>query len=67
MVPLQEKAREAEEKLSNEALAIPNFPDESVPEGEDEEDNVEFVKYLSLKNLALNLKSIGNFLKSMVG
>lgn len=41
MIPVQEKAREAEEALYNVALAMPNFPDDSVPKGEDEEDNVE--------------------------
>ena len=46
MVPLQEKAREAEEKLSNLALTIPNFPDDSVVDGKDEEDNVELKKVL---------------------
>ena len=56
MVPLQEKAREAEEKLSNEALAIPNFPDESVPEGEDEEDNVELRKVLEPKEFSFKPK-----------
>ena len=43
---LQEKAREAEAELEEVALAIPNFPDDSVPEGEDEEDNVELRKVL---------------------
>ncbi len=46
MVPVQEKAREAEESLYAVALAIPNFPDDSVPEGADEEDNVELRKVL---------------------
>jgi seryl-tRNA synthetase len=46
MVPLQEKAREAQEALYSVALAIPNFPDDSVPEGTDEEDNVELRKVL---------------------
>ncbi len=46
MVPVQEKAREAEEALYAVALAIPNFPDDSVPEGADEEDNVELRKVL---------------------
>lgn len=46
IVPLQEKAREAEEALYNVALAMPNFPDHSVPEGKDEEDNVELRKVL---------------------
>ncbi len=43
---LQEKAREAEAALYEVALAIPNFPDDAVPEGEDEEDNVELRKVL---------------------
>jgi seryl-tRNA synthetase len=50
MNELQEKAREAEEALYEVALAVPNFPDESVPEGEDEEDNVELRKVLEPKS-----------------
>ncbi len=46
MVPVQEKAREAEEALFSVALAMPNFPDDSVPEGKDEDDNVELRKVL---------------------
>ena len=46
MVPVQEKAREAEDALYDAALAMPNFPDESVPEGADEEDNIELRKVL---------------------
>ncbi len=46
MVPLQEAAREAEEALYAVALAVPNFPDDSVPAGTDEEDNVELRKVL---------------------
>jgi len=46
MVPLQERAREAEAALYDVALAIPNFPDDSVPEGADEEENVELRKVL---------------------
>ena len=46
MVPLQEKAREAEAALYEVALSIPNFPDADVPEGADEEDNVELRKVL---------------------
>jgi len=46
MIPLQEKAREAEAALYEVALAIPNFPDDSVPEGADEDDNVELRKVL---------------------
>ena len=46
MVPLQEQAREAEAALQEVALGIPNFPDDSVPEGTDEEENVEIRRVL---------------------
>ena len=56
MVPLQEKAREAEEALYTIALAMPNFPDNSVPEGEDEDDNVELRKVLAPKEFSFKPK-----------
>ena len=56
MVPLQEKAREAEEALYNVALTIPNFPDETVPEGADEEDNVELRKVLEPRSFTFEPK-----------
>jgi len=37
----QEIVREVEEKLTSIAMSVPNIPDSDVPEGEDEEDNVE--------------------------
>lgn len=46
IVGLQATAREAEEALENVALAMPNFPDDSVPVGADEEGNVERRKVL---------------------
>jgi len=46
MIPMQEKARDAEKSLHSLALAMPNFPDDSVPEGKDEEDNKELSKVL---------------------
>jgi len=46
IVGLQETAREAQEALENVALAMPNLPDDSVPEGADEEDNIELRKVL---------------------
>ena len=46
IVRLQATAREAQEALEVVALAMPNFPDDSVPEGADEEDNVELKKVL---------------------
>ena len=42
----QEEARDAEEALAALAMGIPNFPDDEVPMGLDEEDNVEIRKVL---------------------
>lgn len=53
---LQEKARVAENALYEVALAIPNFPDDSVPEGKDEEDNVELRKVLEPRQFAFDPK-----------
>ncbi|MDD2357217.1 MAG: serine--tRNA ligase [Thiovulaceae bacterium] len=39
--------REAEEALVIRAMAVPNLPDENVPDGEDEESNVELKKVLT--------------------
>ena len=46
---LQEAARSAEGALENLALTIPNFPDDDVPEGKNEEDNIELKKVLTPK------------------
>jgi len=46
IVGLQERARVAQVALENVALAMPNLPDDSVPEGADEDDNVELRKVL---------------------
>ena len=40
----QEIMRETEEKLSKIAMSVPNIPDDSVPYGVDEEDNIELKK-----------------------
>jgi len=56
IVQLQEKAREADEKLQTLALGIPNFPDDLVPEGESEEQNVEIKKVLTPKEFAFTPK-----------
>ncbi len=39
-----EVVREVEDSLQNIALNIPNLPDDEVPEGEDEDDNIEIKK-----------------------
>ncbi|MDQ7084964.1 MAG: serine--tRNA ligase [Sulfurovum sp.] len=56
MIPMQDKARDAEEALYSLALTIPNFPDMSVPEGKSEEDNVELRKVLAPKSFAFTPK-----------
>jgi seryl-tRNA synthetase len=56
MIPMQEKAREAEEALFSVALAMPNFPDDSVPEGASEDDNVELRKVLTPKEFTFTPK-----------
>jgi seryl-tRNA synthetase len=44
---LNTQVKEIEEKLSIIASTIPNIPDESVPEGTDEEDNIEIKRVLT--------------------
>ena len=44
---LQAIANNAQKALEEIALSIPNFPDDSVPEGKDEDDNVEIKKVLT--------------------
>lgn len=56
MVPLQDQAREAEEALYTVALAMPNFPDDSVPHGKDETENVEIRKVLEPTQFAFKAK-----------
>jgi seryl-tRNA synthetase len=46
IVGLQETARVAQQALESVALAMPNLPNDSVPEGANEEDNVELRKVL---------------------
>jgi seryl-tRNA synthetase len=53
---LLENTRVANEKLENLALVIPNFPDDSVPEGLSEDDNVEIKKVLTPKEFGFEPK-----------
>jgi len=46
---LQETAREANERVETMALVIPNLPNDDVPQGVDEDDNVEIRKVLTPK------------------
>lgn len=53
---LQEKTNEYESALQELARTIPNLPDADVPEGEDEEQNVELKKVLAPRNFAFEPK-----------
>jgi len=48
--------RNKQEELENIAMAIPNVPDDSVPDGEDEDDNVELKKVLTPKEFSFSPK-----------
>jgi len=51
-----EVQRQKQEELEALAMAIPNTPDDSVPEGEDEESNVEIKKVLTPKEFSFTPK-----------
>ena len=51
-----EVQRTAQEDLESLAMAIPNIPDDSVPDGEDEDDNVEIKKVLTPKEFSFTPK-----------
>lgn len=53
---LQEKQREAEEALTTLIMAVPNMPDADVPDGADEEDNVEIRKVLTPRSFSFTPK-----------
>jgi seryl-tRNA synthetase len=53
---LEAKAKEIENILYQKALLIPNFPDDIVPNGKDENDNVEIKKILSPKEFSFSPK-----------
>lgn len=48
--------RQKQEELESIAMAIPNVPDESVPDGKDENDNVEIKKVLTPKEFSFKAK-----------
>ena len=56
IVGLQEAARMAQQALENLALAMPNLPDDSVPEGADEDANIELRKVLEPKSFTFEPK-----------
>ncbi|MEA2099885.1 MAG: serine--tRNA ligase [Campylobacterota bacterium] len=48
--------REKTQELESMAMAIPNVPDDSVPDGEDEDDNIELKKVLTPKEFSFTPK-----------
>jgi len=56
IIPLQESARKAENALFSLALTVPNFPDDSVPEGKDEDDNIEIKRVLTPREFSFKPK-----------
>ncbi|MFT7002962.1 MAG: seryl-tRNA synthetase [Sulfurimonas sp.] len=48
--------RNVQEELENIAMAIPNIPDDSVPDGKDENDNIELKKVLTPKEFSFTPK-----------
>jgi seryl-tRNA synthetase len=53
---LEEELSKVEEKLMNKALAIPNIPDEDVPIGDDENDNVEIKRIGKIPTFEFEVK-----------
>jgi len=53
---LQEAQREAEAALMHIVMAVPNIPDERVPKGEDEEQNIEIAKILTPREFTFKPK-----------
>ncbi len=51
-----EVQRERQEELETIAMAVPNMPDDSVPDGKDEEDNIELKKVLTPKEFSFTPK-----------
>lgn len=48
--------RQKQEELESMAMAIPNIPDDSVPDGEDEDDNEEIAKILTPREFSFTPK-----------
>ena len=44
---MDEKVREIDEELNTKMLTIPNLPNEEVPDGMTDEDNVEIRKFMA--------------------
>ena len=53
---LEQRAKEIEDILWQKALLIPNFPDDSVPEGLSEDDNIEIKRVLTPKEFTFKPK-----------
>ncbi len=56
IVTLEERAQSIEQELYELALSIPNIPDDAVPAGESEDDNVEIKRVLTPKEFSFKPK-----------
>ena len=56
IVKVLDVQRQKQEELETMAMAIPNVPDDSVPDGEDENDNTELKRVLSPKEFSFTPK-----------
>lgn len=54
---LDSQTREVEEELNRMMLTIPNIPDESVPDGDTDEDNIEIRRFGEPKNFGFEPKA----------
>ena len=55
-IKLSNQVSQLEQELQQKALAIPNFPDDDVPEGKDESDNVEIKRVLKPREFSFKPK-----------
>ena len=62
-----EVQRLRQEELEKIAMAIPNIPDDDVPDGEDEEDNIELKRVLEPRKFDFTPKELGNLQSKMAG
>ena len=61
---MDEKVRELDEELNSKMLTVPNLPNEEVPDGNTDDDNVEIRKW-NPQNLTLNLRHTGMLVQTL--
>jgi seryl-tRNA synthetase len=53
---LKEEAKTAQDQLDELLMGVPNIPDEEVPEGKDEDSNIEILKWGTIKDFSFEAK-----------